>query len=134
MVFQNRFSFRMSKHLFGVMLLLLSLFYMGCYYDVAEELNPPTGCNTDNVTYSQTITAILINNCYSCHSNSNAANNGDISVEGYDNLKVLVDNGSFLGSVKHQDGFSFMPRDAAQLVTCDISKIEKWIADGAPNN
>ncbi len=134
MIFQKKFYFQSGKWILSVSLLILSVFYMGCYYDVAEELYPPTGCNTDNVTYSQTISAILITNCYNCHDNSNAANNGGIMVEGYDNLKALVDNGSFLGSIKHQEGYSFMPRDAAQLVACDISKIEKWIADGAPNN
>ena len=113
-------------------LFLLVLFGLNsCYYDVEEELYPG-GCETINLSYSQDIVPILENNCLSCH--NQASNFGNVTLEGYDNVLLFVTNGELLGSIKHESGFSPMPQNAAQLVECDIEKIETWIADGAPNN
>lgn len=132
MSFKNKFSVLTGRVLVPACLAFMAILYTGCYYDVAEELYPPVDCNTDSVTYSQEITTIMIDNCYGCHSLD--ANQGDIIVEGYDKLKALVDNGSLIGSIKAEAGYSAMPKDAAALSDCDIAKVEKWIADGAPNN
>ncbi|MCB9265568.1 MAG: hypothetical protein H6558_11120 [Lewinellaceae bacterium] len=104
----------------------------GCYYDVEEELYPAVECDTQGVSYSGTVQPLLSGNCYVCH--SAAVNTAGITLEGYNNLKVYVDNGRFLGAIQHQPGFSPMPQGAAQLPECDILKIEQWITDGAPNN
>lgn len=112
--------------------LILLLMLGSCYYDVEEEIYPKTDCNTDNITYSMDIVAILQSNCYACH--SQAANQGGITLEGYDNLKTYVDNGRFLGAIQHEAGYSPMPQGAPQLPDCQIAQIEQWILDGAPNN
>ena len=109
-----------------------ALLLSACYYDVEEELYPNPGCATENVTYSVTVLDLISTNCYVCH--DAAANFGNITLEGYDNLKVYVDNGRLLGAIKHLDGFSPMPQNATKLLDCDIEKIEAWIGDGAPNN
>ena len=114
------------------LIILLSLGFSACYYDVEEELYPTTGCETTNLSYSQDVLPILTNNCFSCH--NQASNFGNVTLEGYDNLIVHVTSGRLLGAIKHESGFSPMPQNAAQLVQCDIEKIEAWIADGAPNN
>lgn len=103
-----------------------------CYYDVEEEIYPKTECDTDNISYSIDVVPILQNNCYECH--SEAVNQAGITLEGYDNLKTYVDNGRFLGAIKHDPGFSPMPQGRPQLPDCQIAKIEQWILDGAPNN
>lgn len=103
-----------------------------CYYDVEEELYPTLECETQDVTYTSTILPILQNNCYSCH--NQAANNGNVTLEGHSNLLRYVNNGQLLGAIRHESGFSPMPQNAAQLVECDIAKIEAWIDAGAPNN
>ncbi len=115
----------------GVSLILL-LTLGSCYYDVEEEIYPKTDCNTTNITYSMDIVAVLQSNCYVCH--SQAANQGGITLEGYNNLKSYVDNGRFLGAIKHDAGYSPMPQGAPQLPDCQIAQIEQWISDGAPNN
>ena len=103
-----------------------------CYYDVEEELYGTTACSTDGMTYSGDVLGIISANCYKCH---DAANNfGNITLEGYDNLKKYVDSGQLLGVIKRQPGFSPMPKNEPPLVDCDIAKIEQWIADGALNN
>ena len=61
---------------------------------------------------------------------------GGIDLEGYDDLKVHVDNGKFLSSITHDGNASFMPKSAnnTKLPDCDISQITAWINAGAPNN
>ena len=103
-----------------------------CYYDVAEVLYPPTNCVTDNMSYATHIKPILSQNCFVCH--SEAANNGNVTLEGYTNLMIYVNSGQLMGAIKHQSGFSAMPQNSTPLSDCDISKIEQWIAQGAQNN
>ncbi|MBK8831477.1 MAG: hypothetical protein IPN60_11600 [Saprospiraceae bacterium] len=105
-----------------------------CYYDVAEELYPPTTCVTDNMSLQSNIVPILERNCYVCHSVTDGPNNGNVILEGYTQLIKYVDNGQLVGAINHESGFSFMPKNAAKLGDCDISKIEHWVLDGAPNN
>lgn len=114
------------------MLLSMLLYIPACYYDVEEELYPDMGCATDNVTYSGTVLPILEANCLICH--SAVANNGNVTLEGYDKLLEIVNSGRLLGAVRHEPGFSPMPQNQPQLVECTIQKIEAWINDGAPNN
>ena len=103
-----------------------------CYYDVAEELYPPGDCQTDSVTYAAIVLPILQSRCYQCH---DAANNlGDITLEGYSNVKFYVDNGLLMGAINHESGFSPMPKDRPRLPDCEIDQIESWIADGAQDN
>lgn len=103
-----------------------------CYYDNAEDLYPSKPCVTDNMSLQNNIQPILERNCYVCH--SAAANNGNVTLEGYNQLIQYVNSGKLLGAIRHQSGFSPMPQNASRLIDCDIAKIEKWIEDGAPNN
>lgn len=114
-----------------VIIAMISLLY-SCYYDVEEEIYPTIECAVDDVRYSEHVLPIIQNNCYSCHdANSNF---GGVTLEHFDQLKRYVDNGKLLGVMKHQPGFSPMPKNAAQLVKCDIEKIEAWVNAGANDN
>lgn len=114
-------------------LVLVPLLFASCYYDNEEDLYPDTSnCETTDVSYNQDVLILLQDNCYVCH--AAAINLGNITLEGYDKVKVYVDNGSLLGAIKHQNGFSPMPQGTAQLQVCDIALIEAWIADGALDN
>lgn len=104
----------------------------GCYYDVEEELYPNTGCDTLDVGYATTIAPIIEDNCLNCH--NAAANFGNVTLEGHNNLKTYAGNGQLLGVIRHESGFPAMPQGAPQLVDCTIEKIEKWVNDGAPDN
>lgn len=120
------------KRIIFVSVVAFSLGISGCYYDVEEEIYPEIECDTQGVTFSGTVQPILSENCLVCH--SAAVNTAGITLEGYNNLKTHVDNGRFLGAIRHQPGFSPMPQGAPQLQECDILKIEEWITNGAPNN
>lgn len=125
---------------FIVLLTCISIGLMlqtGCYYDKEEELYPPQNCDTSNVTYSLTIAPIISNRCFACHSNANAQNfGGGISFEGHVNIAAYLTTSAnnFIGAINHFNGFSPMPPASPKLTPCNINQIEKWIADGFPNN
>lgn len=110
----------------------IMLLATGCYYDVEEELYPTVECSTDNMSYANDIAPIISQNCYVCH--AQALNLGNVTLEGYEAIKVYVDNGKIEGSINHRSGFSAMPQNLPKLLDCEIAKIEQWITDGAPNN
>ena len=112
-------------------LLIFSIVLLqSCYYDVEEELYPATSCETDNMSYQNDILPLLTSNgCIGCH--------GDLAtldLNGYNDIKIYVDNGSLLGSIKHESSFRAMPDNQPKLDQCTIAKIESWILNGAPNN
>ena len=111
---------------------VLAMVFTSCYYDVAEVLYPPTNCVTDNMSYASDIAPILQTNCYVCHSET--ANNGNVTLEGHANVINYVNSGQLMGAIKHQPGFTAMPQNSTPLSSCEISKIEQWIVQGAQNN
>jgi hypothetical protein len=113
---------------------LLAIASTSCAYNVEDELYPPATCDTLNVTYSGTVLPILEQNCYKCHDNVNVQVS-QILLEGYDNLIVKVIDGKLIKAINHLDGASPMPKDrSTKLEQCDISKIEKWVSIGYPDN
>jgi mono/diheme cytochrome c family protein len=105
---------------------------VSCVSNVEEELYPPDTCDTTQVTYSATIAPIIELNCYECHGGE--ATISGIPLEGYANLKAVVDEGRLVGAVRHEDGYSAMPKDAQALPECQLLQIEKWVDEGAPDN
>lgn len=103
-----------------------------CVSNVEEELYPPDTCDTAQVTYSGTIAPIIELNCYACHEGDQSLSG--IPLNGYNNLKAMVDAGRLTGALRHLEGFSAMPQNAPALPECELLKIEKWIDDGAPDN
>ena len=106
-----------------------------CYYDNKEDLyqySQTETCVIATVNYSNDIVQIMAADCYSCHSNTDQQ--GNINLEGYDNVKRYVDDGSLLGSIEHTGGFSIMPPSGAKIPKCDIEKVRVWINNGALNN
>lgn len=103
-----------------------------CYYDSEEDLYGTPDCNLEDVGYLNSVLPIVESKCYGCH--DQASNFGNITLEGYDRLKDYVDNGQLLGVIKHESGFSPMPKNLPQLLDCEIEKIETWINAGALNN
>lgn len=103
-----------------------------CSKDSEDNVTPPPTCSTDNIKYSTNILPIISSNCYACH--GNGATTAGINVDGYANLKTLVDNGKLVGVVTHASGFTPMPYNKPKLSDCDINKIKAWVAGGALNN
>ncbi|MCC6723335.1 MAG: c-type cytochrome [Saprospiraceae bacterium] len=89
-------------------------------------------CDVTNVTLSGTVMPIFETYCNGCHGGS--APLGNVDLGNYNGIKLTLDNGSLVGSVKHSSGYSAMPQGANKLTDCQISKIETWIALGAKND
>ena len=103
----------------------------------SEEIVPEDEplCDLDSVTYAGTIVPILEANCYTCHDASNAPVFAEgIILEGYDNIMIQINKGRLLGAIRHQPGFTAMPRNLPQLPECTIREIETWVEAGAPDN
>jgi len=113
---------------------LLVLLY-SCKKDSAVVMFPYKGdCLTTNMKFSLDIKPILANSCAfaGCHSTTSKA--GGYAYETYDEVILSANNGSLIGAIKHQSGYSTMPKGGSKLSNCQISKIESWISSGAPNN
>ncbi len=117
-----------------ILSLTVSAALSGCYYDNEEELYPdtPAACGTTPASFSQDVAPILNNNCMSCH--SQAANMGNVDLEGHTKVKAYADNGRLYGALSHASGFSPMPKGGAKLNDCTLAIIKRWIDDGSPNN
>lgn len=113
---------------------LIGLLFVGCYYDVEQELYPTINCNTTGMSYATDVVTILTNNsCISCHNNTNPQ--GSIKLDTYADVKINVDNGRLLGSVNHDAGFKQMPQGSTTKINqCSLDQLQAWIADGALNN
>jgi hypothetical protein len=113
-------------------LLTGSLVLNSCYYDVEEELYGTLPCDTSNVTFANSVLPIINANCVACHSDVNPS--GGISLASHAQISTAATNGSLIGVIEHQVGFSPMPKNANQLNLCDRRKIQIWIDGGMPNN
>lgn len=123
----------MHKLILGILFLSLVVAFNGCYYDVEEELYPGSQeCDNTAVTFSERIQPLIVTHCQNCH-DSNVMN-GNISLEGYDNIKQQAENGNLMGVISHQTGYSPMPQGQPQLPQCDIEAVQAWIDNGTPND
>ncbi len=104
-----------------------------CYYDNVEELYPQSpDCDTTNISYATDIFPVIDANCIACHSGS--APSGNVSLSNYSEILAASQNGSLLGTIKHEPGWSPMPKNGNKLDDCTISKLEVWVAVGSPDN
>ncbi len=121
--------------LYVTAILVLGIVYSGCYYDKADLVYPVTNvtCDTSNVTYSLVVSAILAQNCNSCHGGS-AALGGGIKLDNYTNLLAYAKNGHLINDIQQNPGSDPMPKGGSKLSVCDINKIVVWVNNGTPNN
>jgi mono/diheme cytochrome c family protein len=102
-----------------------------CYNDKEDALYPFQKCDTTHVTYSQTVSSILSNNCLTCHTSANPL--GNVNLDSYAAVKVYVTNGKLIPSIDHTGPYP-MPKGGSMLPSCSIAQIKQWVIDGAPNN
>ncbi len=129
-----------KKTVFGILLTALLLAGAGgCKYDNLAELHPELQCDPNApVSFANDIVPIMIGSCSSlsaaCHGPGNFNN---ALLDTYNGVKVQVLNGRLISSI-NWDGVatpSRMPSGSSSKIdACSIGKIERWIADGAPNN
>ncbi len=82
------------------------------------------------VTFSGTVWPVIQTYCYGCHSGTNAQKGQHL--ENYQDVYTAASNGKLMG-VLTANGYALMP-PAGALSSCEINQIQKWIANGSPNN
>jgi hypothetical protein len=102
---------------------LLTWIRQGAINNVCNE----TACDTSNVTFNASVQPLFETYCYGCHSSTSPSGNLDLT--NFDQLAVVVNNGSLLGSIRHESGYSPMPKGGAQLSSCEIGTISIWVRD-----
>ena len=89
----------------------------------------------ENPSYSDHIVPIMDLYCYECHDNENNVSLADgWDLEDHADIFPLAKDGTLLGCVRHDPGFTPMPLDGDRIPLCDILTFENWIMNGAPNN
>lgn len=112
--------------------LILAFVYFSCTFNAEEDLYPNVVCDTTDVRFSSDIVPIFERHCLGCH--NSISKQGNVSLSGHSDVVFHVQNGALLGSIRHESGWSPMPKGAPMLSDCDIKRIEVWIELGSPNN
>lgn len=99
-----------------------------CYRDSEEGLYRfvPASCDTTNITYSGTVSAIISSNCLSCH------NTGSANSEFTTYSQVFAKADRIKNRITGQSG-NLMPQ-SGKMDNCSVNKIVAWVNKGAPNN
>ncbi len=117
-----------------ILFLLILSSLLACNYDVEETLYPTSNCDSMDVRYVDDIAQIITNHCTVCHdAPGNPLGNG-IVLTPYTEIKPYADSGILSCVINHEPGCPQMPKNSGKIPSCDIAKIENWIADGALNN
>ena len=119
----------MIRSLLYIWALILFVLALGSCSKASEDmLMTVQQCDTSGMKYSADILPIITTNCYSCHANGIV--NGNVSLDGYANVKTQADNGDLVGVITHASGYPPMPDNGGKLSDCEINKIKAWIAAG----
>jgi len=115
-------------------LAIFSISFQGCTYDIEEDLNPNTECDTLSVSFSSDILPILDSNCSSCHGESYPE--ADLNLIEYESVASSVLNGETLERIMLpiDDGSVMPPSPNSLLTECEIDKIVAWTNQGALEN
>lgn len=124
----------MRKSILIVFVSCLGLIASSCYYDNEETLYPgSTNCTpVTTPSFTTDILPILNTRCNSCH--AGVSPSAGIKLNTHAEVIKYVNDGSLIGSIKHNSGFSPMPKNGSKMSACQIGLIETWITQGALNN
>jgi uncharacterized membrane protein len=89
-------------------------------------------CDTATFTFALAIKPLMDGKCVGCHNPGNLGGNIDLST--YAGVKTVALNGKLYGSIAQQAGFSPMPKNGTKFTDCEITQVQKWIANGSLNN
>ncbi len=87
-------------------------------------------CDTADVSYTMPVSGIIQKHCLGCHSDNNPL--GGLSLQGYDKVVSVANDGRLMGTVKHEAGYPAMPKNSSKLSDCKILQLEIWTENGTP--
>lgn len=113
---------------------MISMSVFSCKEDEAPkktvDTNPKdTTTKVDTIRYTNNVKMLLDSSCNVAYCHISGASVG--SLASYVDAKNFVANGRILGAVKHEAGFSKMPKNQPKLSDAKIKRIELWISQGA---
>lgn len=94
--------------------------------------NDCQSCDTINISFSEHIKPTIDTYCLGCHGATNPS--GGLSLTSYLEINSIATDGSLLGVIKHETGFTAMPLNQPKLEDCLIQQISIWIVEGALEN
>ncbi|MFN4121812.1 MAG: c-type cytochrome domain-containing protein [Flavobacteriales bacterium] len=97
-----------------------------------NTVNCAASCDTSTFKFNADIKPILESHCTGCH--SGALPDAGINLSNHSGVLLVVNSGRLFGTINHQAGFSPMPKNNPKLSNCQITKIKKWIDNGAQND
>ena len=130
----------MKKIISFASLLLGIISISSCYYDNLAEMTPSTGviggsCDTSGtISYSHNIAPILQSNCGTSNSCHGTGNTSGYDLSTYTGVNAVVQNGKLINSITWSGTTPPMPQNGSKMSDCGITKIQKWVTSGAPNN
>ncbi len=89
-------------------------------------------CDSTASSFATDIFPLLQNYCVGCH--NPARSDGGIDISTHSNIMPYVENGSLIGSMKHDPFYAIMPPSGSILSACRIAQVQKWIDEGALDN
>ncbi|REJ81159.1 MAG: hypothetical protein DWQ44_11690 [Bacteroidetes bacterium] len=89
-------------------------------------------CDSSISRYSVEVSQIISAKCSGCHNST--VMSGQINLSNYQGVNSAALNGSLLGSITHQTGWTPMPQGSPKLSDCEIALIRTWVQNGAINN
>jgi mono/diheme cytochrome c family protein len=120
-----------QKHLKTLAITTMSLSFalLSACSDDAEPTQPPTEAETTaETTYTADVKSILNGSCAFSGCHTTGAGIGGLAT--YNDAKTYTESGKVVGAIKHESGFSAMPKNGSKLSDEKIATIEKWITDG----
>ena len=98
----------------------------------AQETICGTPCDPSLASFTEQIYPMMKTYCIGCHNDNSAG--GDVNLNNYELIKASAQDGSLLGSIKHEASYSAMPPGSGSMNDCQIAQIQKWIDEGTLNN
>lgn len=89
-------------------------------------------CDPTNFTFSGVIFPMLKDYCSGCHGANRQ--DGGVNLSSHANILATVNNGTLLGTIRHEASYAAMPPSGSMLSECRIAQVKNWIDAGAPNN
>ena len=123
-----------KKTLFIILFLigLLTILPQACENNNELDLYGVQVCDTTNVTWDSKIAAILKKNCVECHGKGLSYNG--VRHDSYAAELKVVNDGRLRRVINESDPSKRMPKDRGRLPDCELSLINKWLDNGAPEN
>jgi hypothetical protein len=101
------------------------------WIDQGAKNNYCTSCDTTAFKFGADIWPIIDVSCKGCHGTTNPAKG--VQLTNYTQVKAIVDDGRLKNVLYATNGYKQMPI-GGKLNNCKLTKINKWIANGAPND